>query len=69
MGQIRERILSSFVSLLLDIGKFVEHLWNVCGTFVEHYYSIYCTSGQMQAGDTFGKKDMIKIIRSGIEKE
>ncbi len=28
--KIRERSLSFFVSFLLDIGTFVERLWNVC---------------------------------------
>jgi hypothetical protein len=30
MGQIRERTQSFLVSILLDIGTFVERLWNVC---------------------------------------
>jgi hypothetical protein len=28
------------VSLLLEIGTFVERLWNVCGTFVERLWSV-----------------------------
>ncbi len=30
-----------FVSFVLDIGTFVERLWNVCGTFVERLF-FYC---------------------------
>ncbi len=39
--QIRKRAQSFFVSFLLDIGTFVECLWNVCGTFEERLL-LYC---------------------------
>ncbi len=38
--RIRERTQSVFVSCLLDIGTFVERLWNVCGTFVERLWNV-----------------------------
>jgi hypothetical protein len=28
------------VSFLLDVGTFVERLWNVCGTFVERLWNV-----------------------------
>jgi hypothetical protein len=37
-------------SFLLDVGTFVERLWNVCGTFVECLF-LYCfdvTSKEMR---------------------
>jgi hypothetical protein len=41
MGQIWEQTQTFWFHFLLDVGTFVERLWNVCGTFVERVL-LYC---------------------------